>query len=313
MSEEFHEVFEQNKVVIDESVRGDLAASLKQTFITERMSDGSNLLIARDLGKCQSMVDEVYSSDYQRRKLATASLDPSGRPVRYYRQVSLDILLNILKLGSETALTHHSEPYSIHDEALEAMANYVLRKRDVHAQLKSVPESLYQIFSPMGKSAIDESFGVNGYATDWSKVLGFIETHLQPDELKAIHATAYNACGIIRYSPYLSVCPGGPRIYPPPNTSTLLELVIPDDEVKINEMNKHKLEREVLVRRIDASSISRIIFGEKTFRQLIVHNPESPVGNYILNHSDLPTYTAHANWLTQTPIGDTMPVEPIAY
>jgi hypothetical protein len=301
-------IIETQDLSIKEENRKELADKLSRSFNYGTASDGSTL-ISCNPEVSQHIVDEVYGDEYQKQKLETASKDKFGRPVRYYRQVGLDTLVDLLKNGEESALSHHDEIYSPSDPVLKDMAEYILEGRDEVVDGKATTADLvYKMFPSQTQEEVDAVFGITGEQTDWKTILDYIENNIPSDEVKKLHAVGTHNSRILKYSPYLSVCPGGPRIYPPSDSAAIIELVIPDEEVVVNNKNRQKTEREALVHRIDASSLSRIIFGEEAFIKLIQHNPDTPVGQYILQHKDEYLATAHGHWMLKTPIEDTMSV-----
>ncbi len=297
---------------VDKEKRLRLVADLKNVLTLSKDSTGELFYVADKPREVQEVADSVYSEEYQREKIKEASLDIKGRPVRYYRQISTDALLMLLESGHDNPVDHHDEPFSLDDKAFLHMLNHVLDSRDIDLENTPVTDMLYKVFENTDKEEIDKVFGVNGEITNWERILSFIEENLQPDEIKKIHAIgSYGRERVIKYSPFMSVNPGGPRLFPPHGTALIVEMVIPDSKVMVNNKNRFEMEREALVRGVDVSYISRIIVGDEAFRKLIEENQETPVGEYIASHRKEGVREAHQQWLLKVPISETMPAKPV--
>lgn len=295
---------------IDKEKRLKLVVDLKNVLTVSEDSTGELFYVADKPKKVQEVADSVFSDVYQREKLKEASLDIMGRPVRYYRQISTEALLLLLESGHDNPVDHHDEPFSLDDKAFLNMLEYVLDSRDIELDNTSILDVIYKVFEKADKEEIDKVFGINGAETHWDRILSFIEENLHPDEIKKVHAIGIHGRErVIKYSPFMSVNPGGPRLFPPPSTTVIVEMVIPDSKVMVNNKNRFEMEREALVRGVDVSYISRIIVGDEAFRKLIEENQETPVGEFIAAHRKDGIREAHQQWLLKVPISETMPAK----
>lgn len=216
----------------------------------------------------------------------------------------------LLESGHDNPVDHHDASFSLDDKALMVMLNHILDSRDIDLENASVTDTLYKVFDNNSKEEIDKVFGISGDKTNWETILSFIEENLHPDEIKKIHAMGnHGSERVIKYSPFMSINPGGPRLFAPPNTCVIIEMIIPDNKVIVTSENRHKMEREMLVRGVDDSFLSRIIVGSESFRKLIEENQETPVGEYIAMHRKEGIREAHQQWLLTVPISETIPVK----
>lgn len=295
---------------VDKEKRQKLVTNLKNAFTVTVSRNGETSYVADKPQKVQETVDAVYSEEYQIEKLKEASLDEKGRPVRYYRQISTRSLLMLLESGHDNPVDRHKEDFSLEDMAFVSMLEVILSDRGIDSANMSTIGMLHKVFKNIGVEEVNKVFGVNGEVTNWESILSFIEENLQPDEIKGIHAMGNNGPHrVIKYSPFMSVNPGGPRFASPHDTVVIIEMVIPDDKVVLNNKSVYLAEREALVHGVDVSYISRIIVGEDSFRKLIQENQETPVGEFIASHGELNAQEAHQKWLLTVPISETMPAK----
>lgn len=309
MLEKTYEISTANDVLDTKEIRDNLVVQLKQSFSLVNYGDDQPFYKADNQDESQAVVDAVYTDEQREEKLSNASKDVKGRPVRYYREIRISHLLDIIENGEESPIDYHDESIHPSEKELRALSGFVLSIRDKEADLYQPIEDLLTIIFPnadpkaINKLLLSEEF-------NWEEALFFIQKHLSEKELKIIHSVARSGGeNIIQFSPYMSSCPGGPRFYPPLNTAVIIEMVIPDDEVTINETNKTLAEREALVKKVKRSYISKIIFSKKAFYNQIICNPSTPVGEFVTSKLEKGEgiNNAHSQWFREVPINETIP------
>jgi len=289
--------------------RDQLVSQLKATLTLVDYGDGQTFYKSKDQNVSQIVIDSVFTEEKRQKKIAEASNDIKGRPVRYYREISINHLLNIINNAEESPNDYHKGVPNPSENQLRALCSFLLSIRDKKMNIdKPIANILTLAFPNANQSEIMNLLKTDDF--DWKSALSFIQKNLSEKELKLLHSVAFSGREhILPFSPFFSICPGGPRFYPPTHSQVIIEMVIPDSEVSINESNKTLAEREALVTKVKRSYISKIIFSEKAFIEQIILNPTTPIGEFVTKKADegVDISRAHSMWFREVPIGETIP------
>lgn len=266
----------------------------------------------------QELINSLFTKERQEKMVGKTNEDIEGRKVRYYRYMPWEVFLKILEKKKFTANDYIEDSQKhLSDKELKEF-KYLLKdycgfliwqkaqsekkKYEEEDQLEQmeIEDLLYFAFPDLTEKEINDLF------KDFTlkKVRDFLEKNMITKFKKSTHTG-----GMYRnFLSYLSASCGS-AIKVPRGNQVYLEMVIPDEDVKL-QPNLVEGEKEVLIKQISLSNISRVYVGSEQFYSEIVENPDSNYGEFIKKN---PQYRYKAmegigRWRWDEKIEDYLPV-----
>lgn len=299
--------------------RNSLLASQIAKYTIEKTDGRETWLDWRDTKGAQAEADEIYSPEYEAdKKKLDASVDIKGRPVTYFRSMSIEAFLTILKKGEITPLDYHNK---FSQDDLSALRTYLADYRRflkyeagelyspkdfAEADQMTIEELAYEVFPTADKEEVDGAL-FRGLDTDWNTLLDFLDRHMDVNYIKGRHAG-----GVMkRFSPFLSLSVATPReasVY----SSVIVEFVIPDGILELNKLNGAVGEREMLAKKLRSVWIARVFIDDPTYQKDFVYNKSSTVGSFNADPNNKELIRRRGNpveaFRWDVPIEETLPV-----
>lgn len=228
----------------------------------------------------QYELDTVFTPDRRAKKLAGASVDNEGRPVRYFRYMKLERLQKFLKEGKQihtdyfqdiNAVVNQSELRSLFTGLLNRDLDddeFIKKRREIRET--DIKELLPKFFPDIDPTILDNIEEKLTYAN----ILPLIKKNIPEDVIMRAHTGS----ALQKFSHFLSLSVGGP-IRDKLNGIAYIEMVIPDIHVKPSKYGEQG-EKEVFVEELRAEWIAQVFTDTNTLWEREIVNPDTPVGKY---------------------------------
>lgn len=226
----------------------------------------------------QKALDQLFPDDRREQLLASASKDSAGRPVRSFRRIHYDKLLQLLEKGEQTALDYYPDLHAAIDQgSFQHLLRMVERAQGIDGDILthfSIAEYLDRIFK--NKVPDDELEALKQDLT-YKIVLPFVEKYVPLPVLKDAHTGSFAQ----KFSTLLSMSVGGIVSYPLRPDRAYLELVLPDTAVIPHEPGRGvEGEKEVFTKQLNLRNITRVYTSNDKLYQDEITNPHTPIGSY---------------------------------
>ncbi len=259
-------------------------------FVTlEKQGGGEHWLQWRDPNLAQQIADETYGPQYENdKKQIDASKDIKGRPVTYWRSMSIEAFLKILKNGEITSMDYHRDVLDDEDKKqlqvyladydrylkYESGIKYYGKDFDQKRAMSALDLARY-LFPKKDPDELEKLFLKDADVT-WTSLMRFLDENLEEGYIKGRHAG-----GVMkRFSPFLSLSIATPRESVIDSTEVIVEFVVPDSTFIFNDRNGAVGEREFLAKKLKSNWIARVYIDTNVFYKDFVNNPDTPMGQY---------------------------------
>lgn len=263
--------------------------------------------------KRQDVLDKIFTDERREAILQTASRDRLGRPVRYFRYMSNNMLFRLLREGEQTPLSYHTSPDGLVDpnRIKQFVSSYIDFRQFTTKEcsplgarlLRWLPTSF--AFAKLFENAPQKE--LRGLLNDFTyrKALPFFDNYADGK----FNRRMYTAASYLGLSPYLAVSVGGILLIPEKDRSHI-ELSIPDEDI-IPHHGQPGPEKEAFTRKINTSHILRVYINADKLLANEVFNPYTPIGQHyrrIKTSFYNRTQDAIDRWRCDEDINDYLPV-----
>jgi hypothetical protein len=270
----------QQQLSIEETQR---LAQMIDVLTVIKENEGQKWREWNDPQEAQKEFDKVYSREFEEtKKEKDASRDIKGRPVTYWRNMSIKALQILLEKGEITALDYHKELLDEDDrkalaEYLSDYEHHLKWVEDPQAEVDFVDVSVNDTLDfakrlfPNEREELLEALFATDKATNWKDLMDFLNTHLDLNYVKQRHSGG----DMKRFSPYMSLSVASPLLEKIYNSTVYVEFVIPDTAVQVNDKNGAVGEREVLSTRLTSQWVARVYIDNKMLYQDFMNDPNT--------------------------------------
>lgn len=277
-------------------------------LVSERLAEGEleplNSIRNLPVKEGQLIIDQLFSAKTREQKLSEQEEDVRGLKVRYFRKMSLEAFIKMIKIGYQDAASYADGESSVvsQDELKYFIINSFPFQKQETVEAKN----------PDLKDLIDEHFGKRIYERleelgfSYVSVMDFATKYLDESYLKQRHTGS----AMQKLSPFLSMSVGGV-------ISTLSSAKYPYQSVYC-EIVKHDIvthedgvngEKEVFTKKLNMEDVIGAYVDDDKIFELIKNDDTFSQGNFYKEHKNEMRYADDMieKWRWEVDTNDCLP------